>query len=109
MTTLTARATDTGGDVGLGGAVRSELVKFRGLASKFAIAGFTLLLLIANGLAMPWAYVFRDRSSPRADYDAFAEMIVDKTGYVGVVLAILAALLVTNQYRSGQIRTTLLS
>jgi ABC-2 type transport system permease protein len=58
---------------------------------------------------MPWAYVFRDRSSPRADYDAFAEMIVDKTGYVGVVLAILAALLVTNEYRSGQIRTTLLA
>lgn len=109
MTTLTAQASDIGGDVDLRGAIRSEWIKFRGLASNFAIAGFTLLLLIANGLAMPWAYVFRDRSSPRADYDAFAEMIVDKTGYVGVVLAILAALLVTNEYRSGQIRTTLLS
>ncbi len=36
-------------------------------------------------------------------------MIVDKTGYVGVVLAVLAALMVTNEYRSGQIKTTLLS
>lgn len=96
-------------NVDLGGVIGSEWIKFRGLASNHILAGFTLLLLIANALAMPWAYVFRDRGSPKADYDAYAEMIVDKTGYVGVVLAILAALMITNEYRSGQIRTTLLS
>lgn len=36
-------------------------------------------------------------------------MIVDKTGYVGVVLAALAVLMITNEYRSGQIGTTLLA
>ncbi|MDQ0727592.1 ABC transporter permease [Microbacterium sp. W4I20] len=96
-------------DVGLGGAIVAEWIKFRGLASNHALAGFTLFLLLANGVAMPWAYVFRDRSSPRADYDAYPEMIVDKTGYVGIILAVLAVLMVTNEYRSGQISTTLLS
>jgi ABC-2 type transport system permease protein len=96
-------------DVSLGGAIVSEWIKFRGLASNNVLAGFTLLLLIANGIAMPWAYVFRDRSSPKADYDAYPEMIVDKTGYVGIVLAVLAVLMITNEYRSGQISTTLLS
>lgn len=109
MAALIAPANATGRNVDFIGTIRSEWIKFIGLASNSAIAGFTLLLLIANGVAMPWAYVFRDRSSPRADYDAFAEMIVDKTGYVGVILAVLAALLVTNEYRSGQIKTTLLS
>ncbi|XUK62392.1 ABC transporter permease [Plantibacter sp. RU18] len=109
MATLIAPARAAGRNVDLVGTIRSEWIKFIGLASNTAIAGFTLLLLIANGVAMPWAYVFRDRGSPQADYDAYAEMIVDKTGYVGVVLAILAALLVTNEYRSGQIRTTILS
>ncbi|PPG30114.1 hypothetical protein C5E10_12740 [Pseudoclavibacter sp. RFBG4] len=96
-------------NVSLGGAVRSEWIKFRGLASNNVLAGFTFLLLVANGIAMPWAYVFRDRGSPRANYDAYPEMIVDKTGYVGIVLAVLAVLMVTNEYRSGQISTTLLS
>lgn len=95
--------------VSLGNAIASEWIKFRGLTSNYVLAGFTLLILIANGVAMPWAYVFRDRSSPKADYDAFPEMIVDKTGYVGVVLAVLAVLVITNEYRSGQISTTLLS
>lgn len=96
-------------NVSLGGAIVSEWIKFRGLASNQVLAASTLLLLIANGVAMPWAYVFRDRSSPKADYDAYPEMIVDKTGYVGIVLAVLAVLLITNEYRSGQISTTLLS
>ncbi|MEV4667512.1 ABC transporter permease [Microbacterium sp. LWO12-1.2] len=109
MTTLTAPMTASGRDADLLGTIRSEWIKFRGLTSNVVLAGFALLLLIANGVAMPWAYVFRDRGSPQADYDAYAEMIVDKTGYVGVILAVLAALLVTNEYRSGQIRTTLLS
>ncbi|MGO2750466.1 MAG: ABC transporter permease [Pseudoclavibacter sp.] len=95
--------------VSLGGTIASEWIKFRGLVSNAALAGFTLLLLIANGIAMPLAYVFRDRGSPQADYDAYPEMIVDKTGYVGIVLAVLAVLMVTNEYRSGQIRTTMLS
>ncbi|MFJ2552807.1 ABC transporter permease [Microbacterium sp. NPDC087591] len=109
MTALTTSAQGTGARVDLIGTIHSEWIKFRGLTSNIALAGFALLLLIANGVAMPWAYVFRDRGSPQADYDAYAEMIVDKTGYVGVVLAVLAVLLVTNEYRSGQIRTTLLS
>lgn len=109
MTALAESVKTTGRNVDLIGTIRSEWIKFRGLTSNFALAGFTLLLLIANGVAMPWAYVFRDRGSPQADYDAYAEMIVDKTGYVGVVLAVLAALLVTSEYRSGQIKTTLLS
>ncbi|WP_262001522.1 ABC transporter permease [Microbacterium sp. Mcb102] len=109
MTTLTEPVKATGRNADLPGAIRSEWIKFRGLTSNFALAGFTLLLLIANGIAMPLAYVFRDRGSPKADYEAYAEMIVDKTGYVGVVLAVLAALMVTNEYRSGQIKTTLLS
>ncbi|PPF43342.1 hypothetical protein C5B85_13535 [Pseudoclavibacter sp. AY1F1] len=95
--------------VSLGGAVVSEWIKFRGLASNHALAGLTALLLVANGVAMPWAYVFRDRGSPQADYDAYPEMIVDKTGYVGIILAVLAVLMITNEYRSGQISTTLLS
>ncbi|WP_336661960.1 hypothetical protein [Leucobacter sp. USHLN154] len=96
-------------NVSLGGAIASEWIKFRGLASNHILAGFTLLLLLANGVAMPWAYVFRDRGSPQADYDPYPEMIVDKTGYVGVVLAVLAVLMMANEYRSGQISTTLLS
>lgn len=108
MTTL-ARSTTSTRPVSFAGTVRSEWIKFRGLTSNLLLAGFTLLLLVANGVAMPWAYVFRDRGSPQADYDAYAEMIVDKTGYIGIILAILAALLVTNEYRSGQIKTTLLS
>lgn len=96
-------------NVSLGGAIVAEWIKFRGLVSNAVLAGFTLLLLIANGVAMPLAYVFRDRGSPQADYDAYPEMIVDKTGYVGIVLAVLAVLMVTNEYRSGQIRTTMLS
>ncbi|MBF4459191.1 ABC transporter permease [Pseudoclavibacter sp. VKM Ac-2867] len=96
-------------NVSLRGAVRSEWIKFRGLASNNVLAGFTFLLLVANGIAMPWAYVFRDRGSAQANYDAYPEMIVDKTGYVGIVLAVLAVLMVTNEYRSGQISTTLLS
>jgi ABC-2 type transport system permease protein len=109
MTTLTTSAQGTGARVDLLGAIHSEWIKFRGLTSNMALAGFALLLLTANGVAMPFAYVFRDRGSPQADYDAYAEMIVDKTGYVGIVLAVLAVLLVTNEYRSGQISTTLLS
>lgn len=96
-------------NVSLGGTINSEWIKFRGLTSNHVLAGFTFLLLIANGAAMPWAYVFRDRGSAQADYDAYPEMIVDKTGYVGVILAVLAALMITNEYRSGQISTTLLS
>ena len=96
-------------NVSLGGTIASEWIKFRGLASNHVLAGLTLLLLIANGIAMPWAYVFRDRSSPKADYDAYPEMIVDKTVYVGIILAVLAVLMITNEYRSGQISTTLLS
>lgn len=96
-------------NVTLGGAVLSEWIKFRGLASNNVLAGFTFLLLTANGIAMPWAYVFRDRGSPQANYDAYPEMVVDKTGYVGIVLAVLAVLMVTNEYRSGQISTTFLS
>jgi ABC-2 type transport system permease protein len=91
------------------GTLRSEWIKFRGLTSNTVLAGFTLLLVIANGIAMPWAYVYRDRGSVRSDYAAYPEMIVDKVGYLGVLLAILAALLIANEYRSGQIRTTLLS
>lgn len=109
MTTPLAPAQATGRNVDLSGTIGSEWIKFTGLTSHVALAAFTLLLLIANGAAMPWAYVFRDRGSPQADYDAYPEMIVDKIGYVGVILAVLAALLVTNEYRSGQIRTTLLS
>ena len=112
MTTTAATApvrSTTVHDVSLGSAVSSEWIKFRGLTSNYALAGFTLLLLIANGAAMPWAYVFRDRGSPQADYDAYPEMIVDKTGYVGIVLAVLAVLMITSEYRSGQISTTLLS
>lgn len=91
------------------GTARSEWVKFRGLASNLVLVGFTLLLLVGNGIAMPLAYVFRDRSSPKADYDPYAEMIVDKTGYVGVVLVVLAALVIANEYRSGQIKTSFLA
>ncbi len=89
--------------------IRSEWVKFHGLTSNLVLTGFTLLLLIGNGAAMPWAYVFRDRGSAQADYDAYPEMVIDKTGYVGVLLAILGALVVANEYRSGQIKTTMLS
>jgi ABC-2 type transport system permease protein len=96
-------------DASLGGTVASEWIKFRGLASNNLLAGLAFLLLIANGIAMPWAYVFRDRGSAKANYDAYPEMIVDKTGYVGIILAVLAVLLITNEYRSGQISTTLLS
>lgn len=95
--------------VSIPGILRSEWVKFRGLTSNLVLAGFTFLLLVANGIMMPVAYVFRDRSSPKADYDAYAEMMVDKTGYVGVILAVLAVLVVTNEYRSGQIKTTFLA
>lgn len=102
-TTTTARP------VTLSGAVRSEWIKFRGLASNLIVIGVTFVLLAGNGAAMAWAYVFRDRASARADYDAFPEMVLDKTGYVGIVLAVLAALLVANEYRSGQIKTTLLA
>ncbi|MFT4234626.1 MAG: ABC transporter permease subunit [Microbacterium sp.] len=109
MTTLTPPQTAQARPVSFAGTVRSEWIKFRGLTSNFVLAGFTLLLLIANGVAMPWAYVFRDRGSPQADYDAYAEMIVDKTGYVEIVLVVLAALMVTNEYRSGQVKTTFLS
>lgn len=91
------------------GTVRSEWIKFRGLTSNLLISGFTFLLLAANGAAMPLAYVFRDRSSAKADFDPFPAMLLDKTGYVGILLAILAALLVANEYRSGQIKTTLLA
>ena len=96
-------------DVSLGGTIVSEWIKFRGLASNHVLAGFAFLLLTANGIAMPWAYVFRDRGSPKANYDAYHEMIVDNTGYVGIVLAVLAVLMITNEYRSAQIGTTLLA
>ncbi|WP_436326015.1 ABC transporter permease subunit [Brevibacterium sp. FAM 27836] len=109
MTTTASVRRDAPSPVGLGGAIASEWIKFRGLTSNHVLTAFTLLLLIANGLAMPWAYVYRDRSSPKADYDAYPEMIVDKTGYVGIILAVLAVLMITNEYRSGQIGTTLLS
>lgn len=109
MTTLSGTTTATARNVDILGTLHSEWIKFRGLKSNFALVGFTLFLLIANGVAMPWAYVFRDRGSPQSDYNAYAEMVVDKTGYVGVILAVLAALLMTNEYRSGQIKSTLLS
>lgn len=93
----------------LRGAFRSEWVKFYGLTSNRVLAVFVFALILANAILMPVAYVFRDRGSPQADYDAYPGMIIDKTGYIGLALAILAALLVTNEYRSGQIKTTLLS
>jgi ABC-2 type transport system permease protein len=93
----------------LPGAIRSEWVKFRGLTSNVALTAFAFALILANAILMPVAYVFRDRGSSQADYDAYPGMIIDKTGYIGLVLAIVAALLVTNEYRSGQIKTTLLS
>lgn len=95
--------------VDLAGATRSEWIKFHGLRSNLVLAGFTFALIVANALLMPWAYVFRDRSSVQADYAPYPEMIIDKTGYIGLLLAILAALLITNEYRSGQIKMTLLS
>ncbi len=94
---------------GLPGAVHSEWIKFRGLLSNQVLAGLTFVLIVANAVLMPWAYVLRDRGSEKADYDAYPEMIIDKTAYLGLLLAILAALLITNEYRSGQIKTTLLA
>lgn len=107
--TTNAPIRTTARGVTFAGTVRSEWIKFRGLTSNLLISGFTFALLIANAVLMPWAYVFRDRSSAQADYDAYPEMIVDKTGYLGVILVLLAALLVTNEYRSGQIKATFLA
>lgn len=104
MTSLTSRHR-----VDLAGATRSEWIKFHGLRSNLILAGFTFALIVANAILMPIAYAFRDRSSAQANYDPYAEMIIDKTGYIGLLLALLAALLITNEYRSGQIKTTLLS
>ena len=95
--------------VDLAGAVGSEWVKFQGLRSNVIVAGFAFVLIGANAILMPWAYVLRDRSTPQADYNPYPEMIVDKVGYIGILLAILGAMLVAGEYRSGQIKTTLLS
>ncbi len=88
---------------------RSEWIKFRGLASNLVLAGLTFVLLVANSLLMAWAYVLRDRSSPKADYDVYPELMLDKTPYLAILLAILAALVVTNEYRSGQVTWTFLA
>lgn len=107
MTTTDVRFTAR--PVSFPGTARSEWVKFRGLTSNLVLLGITFLLLVGNTIAMPLAYVYRDRSSPKADYDPYAEMLVDKTGYLGGLLAVLAALVIANEYRSGQIRTSFLA
>lgn len=91
------------------GAIHSEWIKFRGLPSNTVIIVLTFILILANAMLMPWAYIYRDRSSPQADYAPYPEMIIDKTAYLGVLLAIWAALIITNEYRSRQIQTTVLS
>lgn len=108
MTTIVSARTQVR-PVSFAGTVRSEWIKFRGLISNLLLAGFTFVLIVANAVLMPLAYVYRDRGSPQADYDAYPEMIIDKTGYLGILLVILGALVVANEYRSGQIKTTLLA
>ncbi len=94
---------------GFTGAVNSEWIKFCGLISNKVLAGVTFVLIVANAVLMPWAYVLRDRGSVQSDYDPYPEMVIDKTAYIGLILAILATLVITNEYRSGQIKTTLLA
>ncbi|SHJ31843.1 ABC-2 type transport system permease protein [Actinomyces denticolens] len=112
MTALTApgaarratRAPRINGRQTFGRALHSEWIKLRSLRSTWVTSAITMSITVLFGAGITIA--FGKSSDPELAAEA-ADGIINGTPFGQIAVAVLAALIITGEYASGQIRSTL--
>ncbi|WP_159625074.1 ABC transporter permease subunit [Actinomyces sp. zg296] len=100
----TTRAQRINGKQTFGRALRSEWLKLRTLRSTWVTSAITMIITVLFGAGI--AIVF-GRSSQSDLTAQAADTIIAGTSFGQIAVAVLAALIITGEYASGQIRSTL--
>ncbi|WP_366180453.1 ABC transporter permease subunit [Actinomyces timonensis] len=99
-----ARATRINGKQTFVRALRSEWLKFRSLRSTWVTSAIAMIITVLFGVGITVAY---GRASESDLATGAADNIAAGTPFGQIAVAVLAALLITGEYASGQIRSTL--
>ncbi|MCZ2819822.1 hypothetical protein O2V63_05735 [Modestobacter sp. VKM Ac-2977] len=95
------------GRQGVTAVLRSEWVKFAGMRATWLLLGASALLTVGLGLAAALALVHQVRQGEEVSTDTFRELPAMGLNFAHLFVGALAVLLVTVEWSSGSIRTTL--
>jgi ABC-2 type transport system permease protein len=97
------------GQAGLRGAIASELTKIRSVRSTYWTLGSLFIVSVGLGVLVSWAggSSFANNPGNKAGYDATGNAL-DVFLFLGeFIIAVLGAMVITSEYSTGMIRTSL--